>query len=447
MTTHYSFVLTADPRWLLTFEGFDPEREPQIEAVCALVNGYQGTRAALEEGYPTSRPATFIAGVFNTPAAPQAAELEEPIPELVVAPDWSRLRLVAGGVELRLDSCELLEHRRTLDMRQGTLLREWRLRDGQGRVTRLSSLRFASLAGHGGLLGQRLQITPENYSAPLELELLVDARVTNENNTRHLDPARFDVVDAGTLIAVRTQQSGYTIAMASSAQLDEGSNLEVTFVKEGAGAIRERYRWQGALGRTDTVEKLVGVASSRDAHGEQTAERLAAARLAEGVKAGFAAALAGHTAAWAARWESADAVIPGDGELQRQARFAIYHLIGAAHPGDEHSSIGARALTGERYRGHVFWDTEVFAWPPTPRPGPSAGPRATPRSPATPSCSARPASRSTTWPAPPRPTTSAAALAPAPSPASATAATSSGTPRSSPGPRCSTPTPPPPAPC
>lgn len=55
-------------------------------------------------------------------------------------------------------------------------------------------------------------------------------------------------------------------------------------------------------------------------------------------------------------------VIPGDAELQRQVRFALYHLIGAANPDDERASVGARALTGERYCGHVFWDTEIFVW-------------------------------------------------------------------------------------
>src|SRR5690606_25956898 len=44
-------------------------------------------------------------------------------------------------------------------------------------------------------------------------------------------------------------------------------------------------------------------------------------------------------------------------------RFAAYHLISAANPHDERASIGARALTGHAYRGHVFWDTEIFMLP------------------------------------------------------------------------------------
>src|SRR6266508_3168367 len=178
------FTPSGDSRWTLQVDGFDPVLEPTIEAVFALVNGYQGTRAAVEEGSLVSRSATFIAGVFNTPDRPQTTELEQPIPEIVVAPDWSRMRIVVEGQELRLDQVELLGQRRVLDMRQGVLLREWRVRDGAGRV---SSLRFASLDNRHALV-QLLMLAPENYSGRVVLESLVDGRVTNENNTAHLVP-------------------------------------------------------------------------------------------------------------------------------------------------------------------------------------------------------------------------------------------------------------------
>jgi trehalose/maltose hydrolase-like predicted phosphorylase len=37
--------------------------------------------------------------------------------------------------------------------------------------------------------------------------------------------------------------------------------------------------------------------------------------------------------------------------------------VAAANPADEYVSIGARGLTGQAYRGHVFWDTEIFMLP------------------------------------------------------------------------------------
>src|SRR3954465_5502741 len=127
------FPQLSDASWLLEIDGFGPALEPRIEAVCALVNGYGGTRAAAEEGSAVSRPGTFIAGIFNTPAQPQTAELDEPIPEIVVAPNWSRLQLAVEGQALSIDQAELLDQRRVLDLRQGFLLREWRLRDPAGR--------------------------------------------------------------------------------------------------------------------------------------------------------------------------------------------------------------------------------------------------------------------------------------------------------------------------
>jgi len=77
--SHLVFSPNADARWLLEYDGFDQALEPSIEAVFALANGYGGTRAALEEGSPVSRPSAFVAGGFNTPARPQAPELEAPI--------------------------------------------------------------------------------------------------------------------------------------------------------------------------------------------------------------------------------------------------------------------------------------------------------------------------------------------------------------------------------
>ncbi len=55
--------------------------------------------------------------------------------------------------------------------------------------------------------------------------------------------------------------------------------------------------------------------------------------------------------------------VEGDEVAQRALRFAIYHLNSAANPADARVSIGARALTGDAYLGHVFWDTEIFLLP------------------------------------------------------------------------------------
>jgi trehalose/maltose hydrolase-like predicted phosphorylase len=76
-----------------------------------------------------------------------------------------------------------------------------------------------------------------------------------------------------------------------------------------------------------------------------------------------------HEKTWAARWAESEIVIDGDDEMQRALRFAVYHLTSAANPEDDRVSIGARALTGDAYFGHVFWDTEIYLLPSTRRCG------------------------------------------------------------------------------
>src|SRR5271165_2012334 len=70
-----------------------------------------------------------------------------------------------------------------------------------------------------------------------------------------------------------------------------------------------------------------------------------------------------HSDAWLARWEASDLRIEGDPAAQRALRFAIYHLLSAANPQDDRVSIGARGLVGSAYKGHVFWDTDIFMLP------------------------------------------------------------------------------------
>ena len=85
--------------------------------------------------------------------------------------------------------------------------------------------------------------------------------------------------------------------------------------------------------------------------------------LAAAIAQGGSRLLARHRRAWRDRWLDADVVVDGDGLAQRDLRFALYHLISAGDPESDRASIGARALTGPGYRGHVFWDTEVFVLP------------------------------------------------------------------------------------
>jgi trehalose/maltose hydrolase-like predicted phosphorylase len=69
-----------------------------------------------------------------------------------------------------------------------------------------------------------------------------------------------------------------------------------------------------------------------------------------------------HVAEWEKLWKS-DIVINGDHQAQKDVRFALYHLYSFAREGTAYS-LSPMGLSGLGYNGHVFWDTELWMYPP-----------------------------------------------------------------------------------
>jgi trehalose/maltose hydrolase-like predicted phosphorylase len=116
------------------------------------------------------------------------------------------------------------------------------------------------------------------------------------------------------------------------------------------------------LGRTAAGRVLDRLVAYEGAVRGAADENVALSRLQRAQRLGFDGLLAEHRREWASRWEDADVMIDGDPELQLAVRFAIFHLLASAAD-DGEAAVGARGLTGNAYRGHVFWDTDVYVLP------------------------------------------------------------------------------------
>ncbi|WP_024805024.1 glycoside hydrolase family 65 protein [Nocardia sp. BMG51109] len=73
--------------------------------------------------------------------------------------------------------------------------------------------------------------------------------------------------------------------------------------------------------------------------------------------------LAAHRDTWARRWRDVGIELPDDPETELAVRFALFQLwcnTGSIHG---ESAVGARGISGPGYRGHIFWDSDVFVLP------------------------------------------------------------------------------------
>ncbi len=69
-----------------------------------------------------------------------------------------------------------------------------------------------------------------------------------------------------------------------------------------------------------------------------------------------------HKNLWEELWEG-DIIIEGDLQSQQDVRLALYHLY-AFGRGDSDLSIAPMGLSSQNYNGHIFWDTELWMFPP-----------------------------------------------------------------------------------
>lgn len=69
-----------------------------------------------------------------------------------------------------------------------------------------------------------------------------------------------------------------------------------------------------------------------------------------------------HKQLWEELWQG-DIIIEGDLQSQQDIRLALYHLY-AFGRGDNDLSIAPMGLSSQNYNGHIFWDTELWMYPP-----------------------------------------------------------------------------------
>lgn len=119
------------------------------------------------------------------------------------------------------------------------------------------------------------------------------------------------------------------------------------------------------MGDTVTLEKIVWLTHRSDkALSQASFARNALADLKVCAARGYDALLESSACARQEVWRDARVEVDStEHQDQIALDYAVWHLTAMTPAHDERSSIAAKGLTGEGYKGHVFWDTEIFLLP------------------------------------------------------------------------------------
>jgi trehalose/maltose hydrolase-like predicted phosphorylase len=334
---------TGEPLWRLVAAPYTPALEGQVEAELALGNGSLGMRAVFPFVTPGGQPRAYVAGLFGQPPGPVMT------PVLLSAPIWQYLHLTIDGNAVTPETGELVQEERTLDLRRALLIEtlDWRSRGGQ-----LLHLRMARLASQAE---RALGLTYAELEVEQPALLALEARVRDPSSS----PLEFVTCLEG-VDTWRAPQGRHWLAMSHHAAL-QVQGLALRPIQSTTAGLR--WQWRALPGYPARFTQFAVIRRGDGAQGEETSRAAVRAVRHFVLQEGTGALLDTHERAWEQRWTASDVVVDGDAEAQCAVRFATYHLLSAANPDDDRVAVGARALTGDEYYGHVFWDSDVFLLP------------------------------------------------------------------------------------
>ncbi|WP_048627467.1 glycoside hydrolase family 65 protein [Listeria ivanovii] len=300
-------------------------------------NGYLGIRGALEEDYPEQVRGMYVAGIYNRPSGSTSSEL-------VNLPDIMRFQLTLDGEAFSMQAGAVHSYERYLDMNTGELVRKITWENNAHKKYQINFHRFVSkVAQH--LVATRVEITPLTDAGVVKVRTGIDAQQTNfgtqqlrELSLRIFDEelmvGEYETIESKQRIVVATRMNVKGVFTAKNRQLmtevEQNMKANETFTLEKISSVNT------SLGKLDveipnTTYQELKVPSDQ---------------------------------AWADFWQSVGVQLDSTNGMDQFALdFACYHLEIMTPKDDIRCSVGAKGLTGEGYKGHVFWDTEIFILP------------------------------------------------------------------------------------
>jgi trehalose/maltose hydrolase-like predicted phosphorylase len=256
----------------------------------------------------------------------------------------------------RIGRKDISAYRQVLDMRAAALTTSFEVGDQvsvQHKVMALRHLPYCALSVVEITAKKDVTITPASViEAP---EMLQDVR----NYYSEIDRPH---VLIPLLTSVGKSPSGkYTVAASTSFVFEEKHGAEPDLIHEDWDYNMHLLKFHkklkaGEKYRFAVVGTVISDAHVPDAHNE--AERLtiyAALEKTDRLQRR-------HVAEWEKLW-AADITIEGDVAATRDVHSAMYHLYSFAREGTA-LSLSPMGLSGLGYNGHVFWDTELWMYPP-----------------------------------------------------------------------------------
>jgi len=364
MTKIADVYYKLDP-WKIIEEGFDSNRNMVSESIFSLGNEYMGVRGYFEEGSSCeSLPGSYFNGVYEYSYDINRTAYKGIIDHthfMVNSVDWLFTRISMDGERLDLHTVSFDSFLRVLDLKEGTLTREFVWNTRCGKRLKIRFLRFLNMDRTSEGF-QRIVFEPVNFSGSVELVAALDFGTVHASKQRSFwnvvkKEAAYDIaaIIGATLTSNQRVFSGFKLA---------SDDITSKSIYETEKAVGYKLSLQLKQGEKSKLDKLVSNLVMKDTSMDN--EYLwdtGIGEVTEQADKGLDMALKDNKALWNNIWDEFDVRIDGDEKNQQGIRFCIFQMQQTYHGQNPANNIGAKGLTGEAYNGHAFWDTETYCLP------------------------------------------------------------------------------------
>ena len=346
---------------------YDPLYEQKSESLFTQTNGYVGVRGA--SGLPSYavKREMLVAGMFNR-AYP------EEVVELVNCPDVTQFHVCIDGRELTPDSNLLISYKRDFSVHTGELFISQTFELNDGREIRIDEKRFADYYEPHLFLQKVVVHALKGDFNRITFISETDGQQTN-CGVSHFIKDEYRVFDKS-IVYYRGLLPKFTLHMLSGFMWGRTKEEFPVFalkrrkiIARHTFSIRQDESWQFEkytyilhLTNSNELDAFI----ENDANTKVTMDCLEKMKktVNSAMENGYDARLLKHKKAIEPMWKQAGISIDGASrEVQTTVDFATYHLLGMMPWNRYDCSVAAKGLTGEGYKGHVFWDTEMFILP------------------------------------------------------------------------------------
>lgn len=366
--------ITGDP-WRIIEDGFHRDENEVTESLMSLGNGRLGGRGSFEEKFTgKTMQGNYVAGVYY-PDKTRVGWWKNGYPEyfakVLNAANWIGIDVDVDNESLDLNTCEVRDFRRELNMQEGYLERRFVAILKSGRELRVNAKRFCSIVDdEAGVI--RYSITPLNFDANISITPYIDGAIRNRD--ANYDETFWDEVGKKTAygeayIELRTRKTGFHVATGMGVVVEQ-DGVKIDYhgdARRLQPIAHEKYvanclTLDCRAGQETVLYKYAVNLSSLNYNPDELMKEAHKA-IQHITRKGFNKMLVEQKQAWADKWKTNDIVIDGDIAAQQGIRFNIFQLNQTYTGEDERLNIGPKGFTGEKYGGSTYWDTEAYCLP------------------------------------------------------------------------------------